>query len=78
MSFAQKVTLDAHATSEEDFEVLRSFGLTDEEILDIVLACTARNFFSKTLDALGAVPDEIYDQLEPELREVLVGKRRFP
>ncbi len=64
-------------TGEDDFEALRRFGLKDEEILDILIACTARNFFSKTLDALGAVPDEIYGQLEPELQEVLIGNRRF-
>lgn len=77
MSFAQKVTLDPHGTDEEDFDMLRRFGLSDEEIMDVLLACTARNFFSKTLDAIGAVPDDIYHELEPELQEALIRGRKF-
>ena len=38
----------------------------------------ARNFFSKTLDAVGATPDEIYLELEPELFHVLTLGRSFP
>src|SRR4030042_2696241 len=71
ISFAQKVSLDAHQISAADIDELRGYGLSDEEILDVVLACTARNFFSKPLDALGAVPDEVYKELEPELLKVL-------
>jgi len=78
MSLAQKVTIKAHQVTEQDIEELRRFGLTDEEILDIVLACTARNFFSKTLDALGAAPDDIYFELEPELVQTLAIGRTFP
>ena len=47
MSFAQKISTQATQMSENDFNELRGFGLSDEEILDVVLACTARNFFSK-------------------------------
>jgi hypothetical protein len=57
---------------------LRQIGLSDEEILDITLVSTARSFFSKTLDALGTQPDEIYHQLEPELFEALSLGRPFP
>ena len=78
MSFAQKVSLDAHQISAADIDELRGYGLSDEEILDVVLACTARNFFSKTLDALGAVPDEVYEALEPELLKVLTIGHSFP
>lgn len=77
MAFAQKITTDAHAVNEKEFDELRRFGLTDAEILDVVLTCTARNFFSKTLDALGAAPDEVYKELEPELVEALVIGRPF-
>jgi coproporphyrinogen III oxidase-like Fe-S oxidoreductase len=59
-------------------EKLRGFGLKDEEILDVVLTCTARNFFSKTLDALHARPDETYLELEPELIQALTLGRPFP
>ena len=44
----------------------------------MVLTVTARNFMSKTLDALGAEPDDALMDLEPELREALVIGRPFP
>lgn len=78
MSFAQKVSTQARQVSEQDIDELRGYGLSDEEILFVVLASTARNFFSKTLDALGAVPDEAYLELEPELLKVLALGRPFP
>jgi alkylhydroperoxidase family enzyme len=77
MSFAQKVTLDPAVITPHDMDELRVYGLTDEDILDVVLACTARSFFSKTLDALGAVPDESYRSLEPELYQALAIGRIF-
>ncbi len=77
MAFAEKVTLEAHNVTLQDVEALRQWGLTDAEILDIVLAASARNFFSKVLDAVGAPPDAVYLDLEPELRDVLVKGRPF-
>ena len=77
MSFAEKVTLQAHSVTPQDIEGLRGHGLTDAEILDIVLATSARNFFSKVLDAIGAEPDAAYLDLEPELREALAKGRAF-
>ena len=71
MSFARKITLEAHKVTEKDIDELRGFGLKDEEILDVILASTARNFFSKTLEAAGAVPDSVYAELEPELLQAL-------
>ncbi len=76
MSLAQKISTQAHQVDERDLEALRAHGLTDVEILDVILAATARNFFSKTLDA--AAPDEIYRELEPELLQALVIGRPFP
>lgn len=78
MSFAQKVSTQAHQVREQDIDELRGHGLSDEDILYVVLACTARNFFSKTLDAIGAIPDEAYLELEPELVQVLALGRPFP
>jgi uncharacterized peroxidase-related enzyme len=78
MSFAQKITAQANQINEKDYDDLRGYGLSDEEILDIVLASAARNFFSKTLDSLGATPDEVYLELEPELREALTLGHSFP
>jgi len=77
MAFAQKITLEAGKVTEEDFAIIRGFGLSDEEILNVVLVCTARSFFSKTLDALMVEPDAIYKELEPELITQLTLERPF-
>jgi uncharacterized peroxidase-related enzyme len=78
MAFAQKIAAQAHQVTEKDIDELRGYGLADEEILDVVLACAARNFFSKTLDSVGAKPDEAYLDLEPELIQALTLGRPFP
>ena len=78
MSFAQKVITQAGKITENDMDELRKHGLSDEEILDVVAASTARSFFSKTLDALDAKPDEVYLGLEPELIQALTLGRPFP
>jgi uncharacterized peroxidase-related enzyme len=75
MDLADKVADDATAVTQADVDGLRDLGLTDAEILDVVLAATARCFFSKTLDALGAQPDAKYSQLGPELRDTLTVGR---
>lgn len=78
MALAEKVTLNAYKVTEEDLEKLRAHGLADSDILDIILAASARCFFSKVLDATGAEPDkEAYGTMAPELREVLVVGRPF-
>ncbi len=78
MTFAQKVALHPQQISKPDMDELHGLGLTDEEILNVVIAVTARNFFSKTLDALGAVPDDVYKEFEPELLQLLTPGRPFP
>lgn len=75
MQLAEKVADDATSVTEADVDRLRTLGLTDGEILDVVLAASARCFFSKTLDALGAEPDSKYAELEPDLRATLTVGR---
>jgi uncharacterized peroxidase-related enzyme len=75
MDLAEKVVDDATAVEEADIERLRSLGLNDADILDVVLAAAARCFFSKTLDALGVRPDAKYADLDPTLRDVLTVGR---
>jgi alkylhydroperoxidase family enzyme len=76
MSFAQKVITHAHQVSEHDIDQLHAVGMSDEEILDIVLTCAARSFIGITLDALGAEPDIAEMDLEPELLQLLsVGRK---
>jgi uncharacterized peroxidase-related enzyme len=78
MAFAQKVATQPAEVTEKDYDELRGYSLSDQEILDIVLACTARCFFSKTLDALSASPDQVYMEFDPELRNSLAIGRPFP
>jgi uncharacterized peroxidase-related enzyme len=75
MELADKVADDATSVTQADVDRLRTLGLTDSEILDVVLAAAARCFFSKTLDALGAEPDAKYSELEPDLRDTLTVGR---
>ena len=75
MAFAEKVVVDATATTEADVDELRVHGLSDAEILDVVLAATIRCFFSKTLDALGVQPDASFAELDPAFREALTVGR---
>jgi uncharacterized peroxidase-related enzyme len=75
MELAKKVVEDATAISGEEIDRLRGLGLTDEEIVLAVLAAAARCFFSKTLDALGVLPDAAYADLDSELREALTVGR---
>jgi uncharacterized peroxidase-related enzyme len=75
MDLADKVVRDATSVSEDDLDRLRTLGLTDAEILDVVLAAAARCFFSKTLDAVGVRPDASYSELEPALRDTLTVGR---
>jgi uncharacterized peroxidase-related enzyme len=75
MDLAEKVAEDATAIQQADIERLRSAGLSEAEVLDVVLAAAARCFFSKTLDALGVEPDAKYADLEPRVRDALTVGR---
>lgn len=75
MDLAEQVAEDAAAITDQDLRRLRDIGLSQQDIMDVVLAAAARCFFSKTLDALGVLPDSSYRELEPALREVLVVGR---
>jgi uncharacterized peroxidase-related enzyme len=75
MDLAELVVGDAASIGEADLQRLRDLGLSETEIIDVVLAAAARCFFSKTLDALGVLPDASFRELAPELREVLVVGR---
>jgi uncharacterized peroxidase-related enzyme len=75
MDLAEKVADDATAVTQADIDRLRSLGLSDAEVFDVILAAAARCFFSKVLDAVGAQPDPEYAELEPDLRDALVVGR---
>jgi alkylhydroperoxidase family enzyme len=75
MELAERVVDDATSIGDADLERLRGLGLSETEIMDVVLAAAARCFFSKTLDALGVLPDASYRELDLELRNALVVGR---
>jgi hypothetical protein len=48
----------AYRVAPDDIDELRGHGLTDTEIFEVALAASARAFFSKSLDSMGAEPDD--------------------
>ena len=68
MDLAAKVVTDATSVEPADIDRLRSCGLSDQDILDVVLAAAARCFFSKVLDAVDAEPDAKYAAADSALR----------
>lgn len=77
MELADKVVVDATAITQEDVDGLRALGLSDADILDVVLAAAARCFLSKVVDGLGVAPDAKYNLLEDGLRDALTVGREI-
>ena len=75
MDLADKVADDATSVSEADIDRLRSLGLSDTEIFDVVAAAAARCFFSKALDGLGVQADARYAEVDAPLRDALTVGR---
>ncbi len=75
MDLAARVVSDASSIGDADLQRLRDLGLSELDIKDVILAASARCFFSKTLDGLGVLADASFLELEPELLEVLVVGR---
>jgi len=75
MDLAERVVEDATSITDGDLQHLRDLGLSETDIMDVVLAATARCFYSKTLDAAGIHADSSFRELDAELRDALtVGK----
>lgn len=72
MEYAEKLSGDVAAMTDEDTLVLRKHGFSDREIMDITLAATARNFLSRTLLALNVELD-VPPDLDPSLQEALLA-----
>jgi uncharacterized peroxidase-related enzyme len=75
MDLAAKVARDATSVEQGDIDRLRSLGLSDQDVADVVLTAALRCFFSKVLDGLGAEPDAKYGQLDPAVRDALTVGR---
>lgn len=75
VAFAGHVAGDASTITQDDVDALRAVGLSDAEVADVVFAASARAFFTKVLDALGARLDpQIAARFEPDaLAPLVVG-----
>ncbi len=56
LQFAQKATEDPAAVTAEDINALRAQGLSDAEILDVVLTVAFFNFVNRISSLLGVEP----------------------
>ncbi|HEX3721468.1 MAG TPA: hypothetical protein VHV31_01675 [Nitrolancea sp.] len=70
MDYAERVSQDSFNMTDADSQALRDHGFTDREIVDITLAAAARNYLSRTIQAL-AVDVEIPTSLTPQLASAL-------
>jgi alkylhydroperoxidase family enzyme len=77
MAFAEKIAGQAYTVTAADVESLRRHGFSDTEVLDIAFAAAARCFFSKVLDGIGAEPDQVFANIDENVRRALVMGRAF-
>lgn len=74
--FAAKVATSAESVSEQDVDQLRDVGFSDGDIADLVFAASARAFFTRVLDGLGAQLDhETAQTFSPALLESMIVGR---
>jgi alkylhydroperoxidase family enzyme len=78
LAFADRVAEDATSVTQDDVDVLRALGLSEADVVDVVLAAAARCFFSTVLDALCVPADASFAEGlagDPELLEALTVGR---
>jgi hypothetical protein len=81
-TFAERVVLRAEEISQFEIDALRALGLDDSAIFNIVLAATARVFFSRANDAIGYEPTRGWLERTPavlgeQVFEALMVGRQF-
>ncbi len=75
-TFATKVAQDASTIEQADVDTLRDAGLSDADVADVVFAASARAFFTKVLDGLGARLDRpTADTFDPDLLQPMIVGR---
>lgn len=57
IAFTRKLTCEPWAMEQGDLDSLRSAGLSEEQVLDVVLACCLANFMTRLAPALGVETD---------------------
>jgi len=63
LDYAVKVTNEPLDCDPEDLERLKSFGLTEEEVWDVVEIASMYNFTNRMSLACGMIPNEEYHAL---------------
>lgn len=75
-AFAARVARSGPDIDQADIDALLAHGLTEQEVLDIVLAAAARCFFSTVLDATGTLADaDLAERLGSGLTAALASGR---
>ena len=65
LDFAAQLTREPSSMQESDVEALRALGLSDEEILSVVLITCVFNFMTRLADGLGVqVPEGRQEVIE--------------
>ena len=77
MAYAEKLCTRSAEMTDADSQALRDAGYSDLEIVAITMAAAARNFLSRTLQAL-AVPVEGVPELGPALSAKLLDRADRP
>ncbi len=73
LSFSEKLTRAPWAMEEADVVTLRTRGLSDEQILAVVLVAAFFNVATRLADALGIELDPQFTRGTPEHERVLQG-----
>lgn len=75
LAYAQQVARDASKIGPADIEALRSAGFADQQIGEIAFCAAFRCFLSRYFDAVGASPEAVFFDPDPEFRAAMtVGK----
>ena len=64
LEFAEKVTLAAYTVQPSDLDLLRSHGLDDEAIFDVVEVVGFFNSINRIADALGVELEDFLDKAD--------------
>jgi uncharacterized peroxidase-related enzyme len=63
LDYAVKITERSHEIEEADIQTLRKVGWTDEDVADIAEVASVFNFSNRMANALGWVPNALYNSL---------------
>lgn len=73
MRYAHRLSVDASSMTDDDSRMLREVGYSDRQIVDITLAAAARNYFSRSLEALAVPVEDQLAGIGPRIREALLS-----